>query len=389
MTESLLNIILNNKIGNKPFALLYRPHETGTEIIEVMTGRISEFDTLGSIPLSENHGHSALVLIPYRQLSERGFTHIDDRAQLMALMIEQQETISIKEILKILPNFPIKLSEGYFDVDDSTYENIVKKVISDEIGYGEGSNFVIKRQFIAEISQYSIDTALTLYRHLLQNETNAYWTFLIHTGNRTFVGASPELHVNLKNSVVTMNPISGTYRYPITGPTLEGIKHFLSTTKEIDELYMVVEEELKMIAHFCPHGGTITGPHLKEMSRLAHTEYFIKGTTSYDPREILRETLFAPTVTGSPIENACRIIAKYEPKGRGYYSGIGALLGKDNQGNPSLDSAILIRTADINNYGRVSIGVGSTIVRHSDPKAEVDETWAKAKALLNAMEYRK
>ena len=35
---------------------------------------------------------------------------------------------------------------------------------------------------------------------------------------------------------------------------------------------MVVDEELKMMSAVCSDGGRITGPHLKEMSRLTHTE---------------------------------------------------------------------------------------------------------------------
>ncbi|MFO7115698.1 chorismate-binding protein, partial [Pseudomonas aeruginosa] len=52
---------------------------------------------------------------------------------------------------------------------------------------------------------------------------------------------------------------------------------------------------------------------------------------------------FAPTVTGSPLESACRVIRRYEPQGRGYYSGVAALIGGDGQGGRTLDSAILIR----------------------------------------------
>ena len=42
--------------------------------------------------------------------------------------------------------------------------------------------------------------------------------------------------------------------------------------------------------------------------------------------------MFAPTVTGSPIENACRVIARHERRGRGYYAGVLALLGHDDAG---------------------------------------------------------
>jgi phenazine biosynthesis protein phzE len=145
-----------------------------------------------------------------------------------------------------------------------------------------------------------------------------------------------------------------------------------------------VDEELKMMSRVCDD-TRVHGPYLKEMSRLAHTEYLIEGRTTADVREVLRETLFAPTVTGSPLESASRVIAAHEPHGRGYYSGVAALIGRDAAGRRTLDSAILIRTADISPAGRVSIGVGATLVRHSDPAAEVAETRAKADGVLAAL----
>ena len=84
---------------------------------------------------------------------------------------------------------------------------------------------------------------------------------------------------------------------------------------------MVLDEELKMMATVAEHGGQVVGPYLKEMAHLAHTEYLLAGRGSQDVREVLRETMFAPTVTGSPMENACRVIARHERRGRGYYAG--------------------------------------------------------------------
>jgi phenazine biosynthesis protein phzE len=122
------------------------------------------------------------------------------------------------------------------------------------------------------------------------------------------------------------------------------------------------------------------------MARLAHTEYLIEGRSTMDPRAILRETMFAPTVTGSPVESACRVISRHEPGGRGYYSGVIGLIGRDAAAQRYLDSAILIRTADIDDGGRLRIGVGATLVRHSDPVSEVAETRAKAAGLLSALD---
>ena len=67
----------------------------------------------------------------------------------------------------------------------------------------------------------------------------------------------------------------------------------------------------------------------KEMARLTHSEYVLTGAAALDVRDVLRETLLAPTVTGSPLENAFRVIARHESTGRGHYSGVLALIGRD------------------------------------------------------------
>ncbi|MFD3869495.1 anthranilate synthase family protein [Streptomyces sp. NPDC058623] len=371
-----------------PFALLHRPETLGAGSVQVLVGEVSEHRTLADIPLPEpgepGAARDVLVLTPYRQLVELGFACMDDGAPLLALTPSDQAVLSLETVLSRLPDVPIRCSEGGFEQDDVEYAEIVRRITAEEITRGAGSNFVIKRSFVTEIGAYTSRTALTLFRRLLEHESGAYWTFLVHTGGRTLVGASPERHVSVDGGTAVMNPVSGTYRYPPSGPQVDGVLDFLADTKETDELYMVVDEELKMMCRVCPDEVRVTGPHLKEMARLAHTEYYIEGTTAADPREILRRTMFAPTVTGSPLENACRVIVKYETRGRGYYSGVLSLIGRED-GRPTMDSAVVIRTADIDARGRVRIDVGATLVRHSDPASEAAETRAKAAGLLAAL----
>ncbi|MER6222656.1 anthranilate synthase family protein [Streptomyces sp900105755] len=400
----LLGRVLSADPG--PFALLHRPETTGRGLLDVLVGEVSLPTSLADIPLTADPAgdtararealgddgtgprHEVLAVIPYRQIAERGFAAVDDGAPLIAMTVTAQETVGLTEALARIPDVPTDLADEHFDVDDEAYADIVRRVVAEAIGEGEGANFVIKRSFVADITDYGPRSAPAFFRRLLERESGAYWTFLIHTGSRTFVGASPERHVSLADGVAVMNPISGTYRYPPSGPNLPEIMDFLADRKETDELYMVVDEELKMMARICPEGGRVVGPYLKEMARLAHTEYFIEGRTDRDVREILRDTLFAPTVTGSPLESACRVIDRHEPQGRGYYSGVAALVSRDGSGGRSLDSAILIRTADIDEGGRVRIGVGATLVRHSDPVAEAAETRAKAAGLIAALRSR-
>lgn len=381
----LLDDILAGSVG--AYALLHRPESGNPDRIDVLAGDIAHLETLAELPLpaTAGPGHQLLTLLPFRQIAERGFSCPDDAEPLVAMLITAQESVSTEQVTAQLPDLPIRLTGQHFDVEDEAYAELVRQVVDQEIGRGVGANFVIKRSFVAEITDYRPEAALSFFGRLLQREVGAYWTFLVHTGTRTFVGATPERHISVRAGKAVMNPVSGTYRYPPTGPTLPGVMRFLADRKEIDELYMVLDEELKMMARVCDHGARVTGPHLKEMAKLAHTEYLIEGRSGADCRDILRETMFAPTVTGSPLESACRVIKKYEPNGRGYYSGVVALIGQDELGDRTLDSAILIRTADIADDGRISIGVGATLVRHSDPESEAAETRAKADGLLSAI----
>nr|WP_042191209.1 anthranilate synthase family protein [Kibdelosporangium sp. MJ126-NF4]CEL19920.1 2-Amino-2-deoxy-isochorismate synthase [Kibdelosporangium sp. MJ126-NF4]CTQ97144.1 2-Amino-2-deoxy-isochorismate synthase (EC 4.1.3.-) [Kibdelosporangium sp. MJ126-NF4] len=369
--------------GSTPFALLRRSTVDG-QVVEVLTGDMAEFPALTDLPLPGDGVDAVLAAIPFRQITERGYDCVDDSERILALVVNQRLSISVDEALRLLPDVAVTLTDGRFDLGDDEYGRVVSRIIDDEIRTGEGSNFVIKRSFRAALEGYRPQVAMTIFRRLLTMESNAYWTFVVHTGERTFVGASPEQHVQVAGGIARMNPISGTYPYPAAGARLDGLLDFLADRKETGELFMVVDEELKMLARVCDHGARVHGPYLREMARLAHTEYVLEGPSSMDVRDVLRETMFAPTIIGSPLENACRIIARHEPNGRGYYGGALAMLERDETGATSLDSAIMIRTADIRRTGELRIDVGATLVRDSRPEGEVAETWAKVDALLAA-----
>ncbi|MER5380571.1 anthranilate synthase family protein [Streptomyces sp. NPDC002688] len=373
----------------RPFALLRRRTPgRDHDVVELLLGPVREVEHLADIP------DEGLALIPFRQIRERGFDVRDDGTPLAVLTPEERHELPLAQALAQLPAHDVRVEDGGFDVDDEEYSGIVERVLREEIGRGEGANFVIRRTYEGRIPGFGRADALALFRRLLTGERGAYWTFVVHTGERTLVGASPEVHVRMSAGTVVMNPISGTYRYPDGGPTPEDLLAFLSDGKEIEELSMVVDEELKMMCTVGDMGGVVIGPRLKEMAHLAHTEYELRGRSSLDVREVLRETMFAATVTGSPVQNACRVIERHEVGGRGYYAGALALVGRHPGDGPegtagqTLDSPILIRTADIDAGGRLRVPVGATLVRGSDPAGEVAETHAKAAGVLAALGVR-
>ncbi|MEU4007517.1 anthranilate synthase family protein [Streptomyces pseudogriseolus] len=386
---------------DRPFALLRRRtpgHDH--DVVELLTGPVAARERLADLP------DEGLALVPFRQIRERGFDVRDDGTPLLVLTPEERREFPLAEALAALPAHDVRVEGGGFDVGDEEYARIVGRVLDEEIGRGEGANFVIRRTYEGTVPGFGRADALALFRRLLEGERGAYWTFVVHTGEnrgpegpsaggrgwetggRTLVGASPEVHVRASGGTVVMNPISGTYRYPAEGPAPEHLLRFLADGKEIEELSMVVDEELKMMCTVGDRGGVVIGPRLKEMAHLAHTEYELRGRSSLDVREVLRETMFAATVTGSPVQNACRVIERHEAGGRGYYAGALALLGRDEGGAQTLDSPILIRTADIDAAGRLRVPVGATLVRGSDPAGEVAETHAKAAGVLAALGVR-
>ena len=361
--------------------------------VTLVGGRRSEVGSLLDVPLEDGppppgRRFDRLLAVPFRQVRERGFAAHDDGAPLTVVELLTEQEVALPDLLAALPDEPLTFSDrGRFETSDEEYAEVVRRIIDDEIGNGEGANLVVARHYRAQVDGWGPAAALTVLRRLLERERGAYWTFVVFTGERYLVGASPERHVSVHGGDVRMNPISGTFR--LRGIAEEQRKsrllEFLADEKEIYELFMVVDEELKMMCDVCDRGGQVLGPFLKPMTHLVHTEYLLAGRTTRDVRAVLRDTMFAATVTGAPVENACRLIEAYEAEGRGYYGAALALLGRDPDGAPTADSPIVIRTAEVTPDGAVRVTAGATLVRDSDPDHEVAETHAKAGGILTAL----
>lgn len=373
-----------------PFAMIRRE---GEEQVWLLQGEIAWLDQLDQIktqpdqPMPGQDNFATLNFLPFATARERGFAVHDDGAKIASLQIKQTSRFTVEALGTALEGVTVSLSNpGQFGESDAAYAQIVRDVIAEDIGNGAGANFVIPRWYRAQIADYTPSKALAAYANLLRQERGTYWTFAFFDGREFLIGATPERHISLDNGLVKMNPISGTLRKAELDPARlkEQLLAFIHDRKETFELLMVVDEELKMIADFCPSGGQVIGPLLKEMAHVVHSEYLLAGPTRRDVISLLRDSMFAATVTGSPIESAFRVIKKREPGARGYYGSVLALIGTDAGGQPLLDAPILIRTARIDANGQIAIGAGTTIVHHSVPEDETRETHAKAAGIMRA-----
>ncbi|MDP2090172.1 MAG: chorismate-binding protein [Candidatus Gracilibacteria bacterium] len=145
---------------------------------------------------------------------------------------------------------------------------------------------------------------------------------------------------------------------------------------------MVIDEELKMMSKITK-SGNIEVPLLKEVGAVIHTEANLNGMIK-DNISILdafKETIFAPTLVGGPIESAFKNIKKYENDSRGYYGGAFGILGED-----FLDSCIVIRTAFINKLNSIlEVRAGAGIVKDSLPEKETQETIHKSNGFFGSL----
>ncbi|MFH0782850.1 MAG: anthranilate synthase family protein [Pseudomonadota bacterium] len=378
--------------GKKAFCLIQKQD---SEEILVLAGEPRQYDYLADIPRKngspgDRRKYDTISIVPFCQVKERGFQAHDQEEKIRLIFVDRQATINKNDLLKQLPCRDIELAGDIaYDTTVEEYAEIIRRVVTDEIGEGEGANFVIPRNGSGRIGDFSLLSACSLFSTLVREDYGTYWKYLFSDGSRYFIGSTPERHLLVERGRVKMNPISGTFRKDTRYECRDHFKgellNFLTDPKEINELFMVVDEELKMMARMCSSGGAIVGPLLKEMSQLIHSEYLLSGKSDRDIIDLFRESMFAATVVGSPVENACRIIKKYSKTSRRYYGSALMLIGRDADGSDYLDSPITIRTLEIENDGVFHFSTGATLVKDSVAEEEVRETMAKGRAVLRSL----
>jgi phenazine biosynthesis protein phzE len=375
--------------GDIPFCIIQKQD---SEEVLVLTGECSRYRNIHDIPRKNGPTggefcYDTISIVPFCQIRERGYTVRDEGEEILTIQVTGQQEIDADELMALLPTEKIRLQEDIsYDSTEEEYGRIIRNIVEKEIGNGEGANFVVPRSAEGRIEDFSVARALTIFKSLLENDYGTYWKFIFYDTNRFFIGSTPERHLLVQGGRVKMNPISGTFRKDRRWTRRKDFKKdllgFLTDQKEINELFMVVDEELKMMAKMCDRGGAIVGPLLKEMSQLIHSEYLLSGESDKDIFELFTDSMFAATVVGSPVENACNIIAKYSERSRRYYGSAMMLVGRDEHGRDFLDSPITIRTAEIDLGGKLHLSVGATLVKDSVPEEEVLETGAKGAAIL-------
>lgn len=292
---------------------------------------------------------------------------------ILAMEVEQEINFTREQILWILPDIEINLDNIQTNISDEDFANSVKK-IKEEIENWEVNQVILSREFSCS-TETDNTTILSMYSKLLKARWQ-YMTYLFDTWEDVFIWASPEKHLLIEDSKVVMNPIAWTLWKRDIETFGKRLIDFLKDKKEIWELAIVIDEELKMISKITM-SGIIKAPLLKEAWAVIHTEADLiwKIKDYLKILDALRETLFAPTLVWWPIKPAFSLIKKYEGRSRWYYGWAFGIYWDE-----FLDTAIVIRTAFISRINKIlTIKAWAWIVNDSDPKSEAEETTLKSK----------
>jgi anthranilate synthase component 1 len=225
---------------------------------------------------------------------------------------------------------------------------------------------------------------LPIYRRLRVANPSPYMFFLRVPGLE-LAGSSPEPLVRVEGRRVITRPIAGTYpRDPDPEEDRRLELALLADPKERAEHAMLVDLARNDIGRVCK-AGSVRPTELmsvERFSRVMHIVSTVEGELREElsPLDALAATFPAGTVTGAPKRRAMEIIRVEEQVARGPYAGaVGYLTFAGD-----LDFCITIRTAVIAD-GVASVQSGAGIVADSDPSRELQETEAKASALLAAL----
>jgi anthranilate synthase component 1 len=200
------------------------------------------------------------------------------------------------------------------------------------------------------------------------------------------LSSSPERLVRVDGQRVDTRPIAGT-RPRSRDPTRERgeMSELAAHPKERAEHIMLIDLERNDLGRVC-EAGTVRVDELMTIESYQHVHHIVSNVSGLLRPEVtpigaVRAVFPGGTITGCPKFRCMQIIAELEGEGRGAYTGSLGYLTREGR----LDLNILIRTMTLR--GRdLSFRAGAGIVADSDPGRELEETRAKARGLLAALE---
>jgi len=303
-------------------------------------------------------------------ISERSQAQLDElRSAIVAIVVDPPA--AMRPVRATLQEEPAQ-----------RYRDGVAAVL-DYLRAGDVFQVNLSRRWNAQIDP-QIDAA-ELYARL-QQRNPAPFAGLMRIGDTAVISSSPERLLQLDQQWAQTRPIAGTRRRGETaGEDAELLRLLGDNLKERAEHVMLLDLERNDLGRVC-QAGSIEVNELMKLETYAHVHHIVSNVRGrlrpgVGAGTALKAVFPGGTITGCPKVRVMEIIAELEAEGRGPYTGSMGYLSRDGR----LDTNILIRSM-VWQRGHLSFRAGAGIVADSQVEAELQETRAKARGLLLALE---
>lgn len=226
-----------------------------------------------------------------------------------------------------------------------------------------------------------------MFRRLRHRNPSPFGAYLDY-GDFQIVCASPERFMQMKDGRISTRPIKGTRKRGATKEEDLVLKEELAhSEKDQSELLMIVDLERNDLNRVCVPGSVQVTElfQVETYATVFHLESNVVGKLKPENNamDLIRAAFPGGSITGAPKLRAMELIDQEERSRRNLYTGSIGYLSL----NGDCDLNIVIRTA-VHKDGVYHLGVGGGITCESELEFEYEETWQKAKALLQALDAK-
>jgi menaquinone-specific isochorismate synthase len=255
----------------------------------------------------------------------------------------------------------------------------------EEIRAGKLEKLVLARDVVANLPA-GVNAAEVLRQ--LAARYRECWTY----GVDGLVGATPEMLIQVEGRTAQARVLAGTLdrrdAEGVEGSPMEYAERVLAgSEKQRHEHEIAIDSLTRQLAPFSEAMNSHSEPFILELPNVWHLASDVKAELAdiegHVPTCLALINALHPTaaVCGTPTQVAGALLRKLEHLDRGPYAGpVGWL---DAAGNG--EWGIALRGAVIEDANTVRLYAGCGIVEGSQPEAELAETWAKFRPMLEAL----
>ncbi|MCI0639318.1 MAG: aminodeoxychorismate synthase component I [Gemmataceae bacterium] len=276
--------------------------------------------------------------------------------------------------------FPVPGLEGLTsNFDRAAYLQTIQRAI-DYVHAGDCFQVNIAQRLLWPLRE----APLGIYERL-RRRNPAPFAGYFDLGDFVIASASPERFLQMRGREVVTRPIKGTRpRGSLPEEDLFRGDELQASEKDRAENVMIVDLLRNDLGRVCEYGSIQVEAlcRLESFRYVHHLVSEVRGRlrANLGPVDLLRATFPGGSVTGAPKIRAMDIITVLEQVARGPYCGSLGYIGFDG----AMDTNLLIRTLVLGK-GWAHFAVGGGIVADSQPEREYEETWHKARGLLQAL----